>query len=115
MHPNRWTDEEGNYCMFFPGFSELYSDKISRELSHKYQVNSCSEFVVTSSLGDTNLETFVHDLFLFCKAYQEFVGFERKELDKYSQITQRTSAPGNLESKGFLRLQKCSLRTLLCF
>lgn len=95
-----WTDENGKPVEFIPFFSTLYRDDESRRLDKFYDVSSCPDYPMSSTLGKTEHECFARNLLGVCKAVGFFVGFDKDELEKYD------SYEGAFFPTSYLRLKK---------
>jgi hypothetical protein len=99
----KWTDERGKRVTIVPFLRESYSDEISSKLTLEYNIHTCPQYQVPSSLGETEAELFALRLLCACSALGEFVGFRREELDKLARAYQETGNPSDLLSRGLLR------------
>lgn len=99
----KWTNGDGEEISIIPFLSKLYSDDLSKDLSRRYNIYHCPKDGVSSSLGSSGLESFVCDLFRICEIAGEFIGFEARELDKFTNISGDIGYPQRLLAGGHLR------------
>ena len=100
LKKERWIDENGKCVEFIPFFRTLYRDEESRKLDSSYDVRSCSDYPMPSTMGQTEYECFARNLLGICKAVGYFIGFEKRELERYD------SYEGASFPTSFLRLKK---------
>lgn len=103
-----WIDEDGNLVITqVPYFSVLYADKISKELSKKYDItNERVGDQIPSSLGQTEEECFASDLLKICNMQKEIIGFSKEELKKHEEVHESIGGTIDFIDKKYLRIKK---------
>jgi hypothetical protein len=61
-------------------FPRVYTDEKTERLSKEYDVRSCSDYPVSSSLGQYDEEIGAQKLLSISKYFGEFVGIDSKEI-----------------------------------
>ena len=83
-HVEKITRDSGRLVLAVPLFSKFYFSCEMANLSNKYAFEEHSG-IQGNTLGDTNLESFVGDLFTFYKAIKGLAGLDAKELEAYQE------------------------------
>lgn len=78
-----WTDEDGKRVDIIPFIPILYRDEESRKLSKIYDVFTCPDEQILSSLGSSGLEHVAVKLLGIYKTNRDFIGMDIEALNSY--------------------------------
>ncbi len=97
-----WIDEMGKSVLMVPSpcGGIFYVDKISMDLTKKYNPHFIEREI---KLGSAGLESFATNIARLFPIMESFGGFGEKDLDSFAEVYQNTSSPQRLIDVDCLR------------